>query len=482
MYPKSSVSPDKTAIDQDFYERLNQLAKARGPMKLSGTIPDAPKPTLKIGIVKQSPLLPPGSPAADLASSAPKLTSSPKISRLSDSATVGQDPFPLPDNQDPVSVVSVAPLALKASDSGRAGKGGRGASPSPRSQKAKDESGRLSPRISPVSSTTASPASSPRGSAVTRISAISVAKGISATSSSESSPSTTPRSESAKDKSTGTRKLQRKLTQKAEELAATLREVFKGDGRRSRAGSGERSSPKTPESPRVRFGSVDLVDIRVALDDPRFETFVRDAAQAAFEKPWEKDTSDVTDTDGNRKKNADKLMPTFIRDFDNSLYCCSDNEGQLVKLNSTDAFIEYVGKNQGSEFAKLVSNIASQNLGNFLKNALFLRQDAQEKSHSILTLSDGTPIMPIANARASYTFSRNAGGDLTIDYSWDSSAEVNGGKPMRVKTMDASPTTLQVSDAAKLKISVRVTVAPNGEWHIADPRVQASGWGEIEST
>ncbi len=259
-------------------------------------------------------------------------------------------------------------------------------------------------------------------------------------------------------------------------------EVFKAYGSRSRAGSGDRSSPQTPESPRVRFGSVDLVDMDVALDDSRFDAFVADAANAAFLKPWEKDTSDVTDIDGNRKKNADKLKPTFIRDFDNSFYYCRDQAGQLTRLKNTDEFIAYIGQGQIRDFAGIVSNIASQNLGNFLKNALFLRHDAQKKSQSILRLGNGTPIMPLAVARASYTLSKSTDGRLIIDYCWDSNATVNGNKPMRAKTLDDHGVSFEVSNDAKLKVSVRVTIAPDGDWEIANPRVQASGWSMAEAS
>lgn len=433
MYPKSTSLSARPAIDLAFYEQLNQLKKTRDPLTKVVSMPDAPRPRLVPEFFKDGSLPCLRSVTQTLVSSEPKLTGSPTIIKSSSGTVRG-------------------------------------------------ERARPSPATTPGSTPTQSPSPSPRRSSPSNASVTSVSPATSsANSSANASPATTPRGEGGKEKTSGARKLQRKLTQKAEDIAAAVLEVLKGQGGRSRAGSGELGSPKKPESPRVRFGSIDPVDLGVDLDDPRFDTFVRDAADAAFSKPWKNDTSDVTDVNGNRKKNADKLQPTFIRDFDNSLYYCLDNEGERVRLDTTDAFIDYIGTGQCEHFAKVVSNIASQNLGNFLKNVLFLRQDAQKKSHSILRLNDGTPIMPLAIARASYTFARDARGKLTIDYCWESSAKLNAGNPLRMKTLDDASRTLQVSDEAKLRINVRVTVDPDGQWEIANPRVQASGWNVIES-
>ena len=90
--------------------------------------------------------------------------------------------------------------------------------------------------------------------------------------------------------------------------------------------------------------------------------------------------------------------------------------------------------------------------------------------------------MPLAVAKARYTFSQRESGEFIIDYVWESSAELNGRKPLRAKTLDARNESFEVSKDAKLKISTRITIAGNGDWHIADPRVQASGWKRVEST
>jgi hypothetical protein len=56
----------------------------------------------------------------------------------------------------------------------------------------------------------------------------------------------------------------------------------------------------------------------------------------------------------------------------------------------------------------------------------------------VLREHDGTPIMPLAIAKASYTLSKDAAGNMTLDYEWNSSNELNGDKALRVKRMTAT--------------------------------------------
>lgn len=123
----------------------------------------------------------------------------------------------------------------------------------------------------------------------------------------------------------------------------------------------------------------------------------------------------------------------------------------------------------------MVSNIASQNLGNFLKNVLFLRQDADGNSQSVLRLHDGAPVIPLAVAKASYVFSKADDGTLILDYEWRSAAELNSGKPLRVKRMVGDHGVSAVQDA-ELSIKVKLTIAPDGQWRIGNPSIQAKGW------
>lgn len=219
-----------------------------------------------------------------------------------------------------------------------------------------------------------------------------------------------------------------------------------------------------------------VIDVQVGLDDPRFINFVQSVAQANFMKPWTNDSADTSNSaTGMKKKNVDVLRPTFVRDFDNSDYFFLGADGKQRRVDNTDDFIALIGGDEGSGLASIVSNIASQNLGNFLKNVLFLRHDAQGISQSVLREHDGTPIMPLAIAKASYMLSKDAAGNITLDYQWNSSNELNGDKALRVKRMTGDTSSYAVQEAT-LKIEVRITIARNREWHIGDPRIKASGW------
>lgn len=219
-----------------------------------------------------------------------------------------------------------------------------------------------------------------------------------------------------------------------------------------------------------------VIDTKVKLDDPRFIKFVQSVAQANFMKPWTHDSADTADSaTGVKKKNADVLRPTFVRDFDNSDYFFRDVNGTRSRINNTDDFMALIDGEEDSGLASVVSNIASQNLGNFLKNVLFLRHDSQGISQSVLREHDGTPIMPLAIAKAGYTFAKDEAGNITLDYEWNSSNEINGNKELRVKRMTGDTSSYTVQEAT-LKIAVRITIARNRQWNIGDPHIKASGW------
>lgn len=218
-----------------------------------------------------------------------------------------------------------------------------------------------------------------------------------------------------------------------------------------------------------------VLDTDIDLNDPAFSKFVASAAHAAFIKPWEHDSSDVGHT---LRGYLGEVKPTFARDFDNSDYFFRQADGSLKKLTSIDMFLACVKPakpDANRDLPKVVSNIASQNLGNFLKNALFLRQDINGVSQSVLRSSDGTPLMPLAVVKATYVLSKDANDAIIIDYTWSSSAEINGAKEMRAKEMMGDFKNSLVENGS-LEIKARVRVEASGEWAVFDPHIRAKGW------
>lgn len=216
------------------------------------------------------------------------------------------------------------------------------------------------------------------------------------------------------------------------------------------------------------------VDSIVDLNDPSFLNFIKQAAEGAFIKPWGRDSSDV---DSALQRYLPQVKNTFARDFSNSSYQVKEPDGSLRALQTIDDFIAFVETDENQELAMVVSNIASQNLGNFLKNALFLRQDVNGVSQSLLKLYDDTPILPQALAKASYILSKDKKGVLTIDYTWESSKAINGDKGIRARELGGNSDTFAIENPA-LKITCRVSIEPNGEWTIANPHLQAEGWNQ----
>ncbi len=222
---------------------------------------------------------------------------------------------------------------------------------------------------------------------------------------------------------------------------------------------------------RCKNSSIDAI---VDLIDPEFIKFLKSAADGAFIKPWNHDSSDVDDE---LKGFLASVKKTFARDFNNSNYQVREEDGSQRKLKTIDEFISYVDDKDNPGLAMIVSNIASQNLGNFLKNALFLRQDQNGISQSLLKLYDGTPIVPQAIAKASYVLSKAKNGSLIVDYTWESSKQINGAKGIRARELAGSGNTFAIEDPT-LKITCRVSIEPNGEWAMANPHLQAEGWNQ----
>ena len=223
--------------------------------------------------------------------------------------------------------------------------------------------------------------------------------------------------------------------------------------------------------------SVALIDKEIDLGDPQFLDFVNAAADAAFIKTWNKDSSDVA---SDLRRHLGAVKPTFARDFQHSIYEIKNSDGSLKKIDTIEEFIEFIGSENETNLPMVVSNIASQNLGNFLKNVLFLRENNEKISQSILRLDDGVPIMPIALAQAKYTFSKNSDGKVIIDYEWTAGEESNKGNPLRAKRMTGTFSQSTVKDAT-LSIKVRVEVNPDGRWYINNPHVVAENWNNVVS-
>jgi hypothetical protein len=220
-----------------------------------------------------------------------------------------------------------------------------------------------------------------------------------------------------------------------------------------------------------------VIDKTIDLGDAQFLDFVKAAAEGAFIKTWDKDSSDAG---LELKKYYNVVKPTFARDFKNSSYEIKNSDGSLRKISTIEEFIEFIGNGNEGNLPMVVSNIASQNFGNFLKNVLFLRENKEKISQSILRLDDGTPVMPLAIAKAKYTLSKNSDGKIVIDYEWNASQEINGEKEMRVKKMTGDQSQSLVKDAT-LNIKVNIEINPDGRWHINNPHVIAENWNNVVS-
>lgn len=223
--------------------------------------------------------------------------------------------------------------------------------------------------------------------------------------------------------------------------------------------------------------SVAFIDQEIDLADPRYLDWVNAAADGAFIKTWDKEN--VTADDEDLKKYSKFVKITFARDFTKSKYEIKNIDGSIKKLTSLDEFIEFIGPGSECNLPMVVSNIANQNLGMFLKPVLFTRTEKGKTPESVLHLDDGTPLRPAVNFRQKYTFSKNSDGKIIIDYESNASKEFQIGKPMRA-TKYSDGLTKDFNDAT-IKIKVLIEVNPDGRWHINNPHVIAENWNNVVS-
>lgn len=295
----------------------------------------------------------------------------------------------------------------------------------------------------------------------------------------EGSPATTPRDQDAGEKISRGRRLKRKVTKSASDLAALVGEKLKNLTGNAAKISGDSESPTIQRSPRLKFSCQDLVDSEVDLEDPVFFDIYRNAAKLNFMNPWEKDGAGVLDSYGKLKGNSEELKSTFLRDLGNSHYFIRTVQG-TEPFKTPSEFTEWIDEGKSNGLGMIVSNIANQNLGRFINCVLFRREISPGIFDSVLKLADGRSLCPKTSGKASYTLSKTPNGRVTIDYTRFVTQELNRGLRMTAEILDGTNKTFQVSAGAKLEIRVCITVEPDGEWHIANPRITASGWREAD--
>ena len=170
-----------------------------------------------------------------------------------------------------------------------------------------------------------------------------------------------------------------------------------------------------------------------------------------------------------------KSKATFIRDFRNSTYKIKESNGSEKNISSIEEFLNFFDSHENKSVGMIVSNIASQNLGIFLKNSLFRRSDKNGNCQSVLRLVDDTPITPLANFKAVYVLSRDSKDNVILDYESHCDSKTGKGQLMADTAVENSQR-IVISDDANITIKIRVIIEPSGEWSIENPHVYAEFW------
>jgi hypothetical protein len=214
----------------------------------------------------------------------------------------------------------------------------------------------------------------------------------------------------------------------------------------------------------------------VDLSDEKYVEHITQAAKSAFETPW------TNEKVGNESKYSDlvtqdEIRATFARDFDCSNYFIIQADGRSKKIDSIDEYLSFTRNNAAKDMPKIVSNIASQNFGIFLKNAVFNRKTkdyAQYEFDSALALPNGVQVYPSSSRGVddvvNYKFEKKTDGSLIINYerTMRSSAE----NPVRASSLGLDAKTVTLRDDAVLSYCVPITIEANGEWTIGNIEIE----------
>ena len=214
----------------------------------------------------------------------------------------------------------------------------------------------------------------------------------------------------------------------------------------------------------------------VELDDPLYAKHINGAATGAFDATWTTDNASVP-TELQHFVDDDIIRPTFARDFPFSRYFILQKNGEKKRIDSIDEFHAFTKSEKISDMTKIVSNIASQNLGIFFKSAIFGRQQENEGKyvyHSAVTLIDGTAVGPNSRKgmddKAEYVLSKDELGRITLTY--QRTLLSSAAEPLSVKSYGEESNLIDLRADAALRLTAVVTIETDGNWAIANPEIE----------
>ena len=214
----------------------------------------------------------------------------------------------------------------------------------------------------------------------------------------------------------------------------------------------------------------------VELDDPLYAKHMNDAAKTLFVDTWTNEKVGVPEK-LQQFVDDDIVRATFARDFGDSRYFILQKNGEKKRIDSIDEFHAFTKSEKKSDMTKMVSNIANQNLGIFLKNAIFGRKQENEGKyvyHSAVTLIDGTAVGPNSRRgmddKAEYVLSKDESGRITLTY--QRTLLSSAAEPLSVKSYGEESNLIDLRADAALRLTAVVTIETDGNWAIANPEIE----------
>ncbi len=260
------------------------------------------------------------------------------------------------------------------------------------------------------------------------------------------------------------------------------------------------SSPQSPRAPRSSFsGWLSSSSSSSAVTGDFRDLLVQDAVYRSrnYQVDYSLPLSDLGDDSFEKKvidgeieanKKHEKvgqgqrtdLTNIFQRDFKKSTYEYEATDGTIVKLDSFDEFVKFIGDPLNTGLPKVVSAYATQTLGIIIKNLLFGRKDAKGNLQSPVKLFDGTLVNFSAAGAARYRFKKGSDGSVTLHYR----SEIDTGEASKtgkaaaklILSPDGSQYSARSVDHAKAVMTLDIVFQPDGSARLGTLNLHAEGW------
>lgn len=211
-----------------------------------------------------------------------------------------------------------------------------------------------------------------------------------------------------------------------------------------------------------RNGLYRTVDVELDLMQEPLQTLTKSAIRTALFDNWDKPES----VDIGSQQACQGVTPTFLRDLNAEKHVLVQADGVRQVCKSGQQFVDFIGVGAHPNLPKVISHIANQKLGQVVRTLV------NNNPQSPLRSSDGETIaISLTGGASEYCFKKLPGGRTELLYTYTVES-VMGAKvydPNTAAAFGLKP----LKSKGNFQFSVRIEIAEDGQWAMANPRIQA---------